>query len=509
MSLRQSYRLDSRLWLALRFNHLPLEALALEKSNNAVVVTEKQRVIYMNDLAYTAGVRFGIDITTAKLLSNCESHERDHKKEAKVLADLSAQLYQFTPYIQTYVCQHFPHAGLLLEVSTCLQLFSGITALLSNIINFLQSTVYLVDIGYAHTSQGAWLLSFGPVEIIGNETPAVFCERLKKLPIQLLHDFPREVNALEKTGFKTLADITRQIDAQKITSIKKRFGEKFTQALCDIFSIEQNLQQKNLFDIPLTVYKPEEFFSENLQFDYPISQNDQLYYPIEHLLQNLSHYLRKRQLACQHIEWKLSDIYKNSFLLAVHSDSAESHWELLYDLTLIQLDNRELPFEVDSITLSCRDASPAQNKSQLLSFNHNKQSRAGIRSFTITMAKLKARLGDAAIFKLSYRDAILPETSNAVIALNESPNQHLPDIHKKALRPYWLLPSPLLVEERKQSLYWRGKLTLLAGPERIRSSWWETPKARDYFIAQRHDNVRLWIFLDLHKKTWHVHGIFG
>jgi len=504
------YRPDSRLWLALRFNHLPLEALALDNSeNNAMVIIEKQRVIYMNELAYAAGVRFGIDVTTAQLLSNCESHERDKNKEMKVLADLSAQLYQFTPYIETYICQYLPHTGLLLEISTCLKLFSGTTSLLSLITRFLQSAAYSFEVGFAHTSKGAWLLSFQPIEIVGNETKELFCERLKKLPIQLLHDFPREVDALQKTGFSTLEDITRQIDAQKISAIKKRLGVQFSQTICDIFSIEQNLQQKKLFDIPLTTYKPVEIFSENIQFDYPISQNDQLHYPIEHLLQNLSQYLRKRQLACQHIEWKLSDIHRNSFLLTVHSDSAESHWELLYDLTLIQLDNRELPFEVDSLTLNCRDANPVQNKSHALSFNHTRQSRAGTRSFTITMAKLKARLGDAAIFKLSYRDALLPEISNAVIAINEPCNQHLPDIHKKALRPCWLLAAPVLIEERKQSLYWRGKLTLLAGPERIRSTWWDTAKARDYFIAQRHDNVRLWIFLDLHKKTWHVHGIFG
>jgi protein ImuB len=125
------------------------------------------------------------------------------------------------------------------------------------------------------------------------------------------------------------------------------------------------------------------------------------------------------------------------------------------------------------------------------------------------MAKLKARLGDAAIFKLSYRDAVMPESSNTQIPIHEISHQQLPDLHQKALRPTWLLPSPILIEQRKKGLYWRGQLTMLAGPERLRSSWWEKAIARDYFIAQRHDNVRLWIFLDLHNKSWYVHGIFG
>lgn len=511
---RHYYRPGSRLWLALRFNALPLQSITQNKSTEAAsIVTELKRVIYANHAAQLAGVRYGFDETTAQLVSDCEVYIRDSNKEAQTLADLSAQLYQFTPYIETYICQTAPHSGLLLEISSCLKLFSGVHNLIEKISAWLDATPYTCKLGFAHTAKGAWLLSFqantAAGEITGDETKELFCARLKILPIQLLHDFPSVIHALEKTGFKTLGDLTRQIDAQKISSIKKRFGPNFTQTLCDIFAIEHSLQQNLLFDKPLPVYQPIETFSENIQFDYPISQSDQLHHPIEYLLQNLSQYLRKRQQECQHIEWKLFDIYRNNFVFHVHSDSAESHWELLYDLTLIQLDSRELPFEVDSLTLTCINASPSQNRSQTLAFDNSRKSRSGARSFAITVAKLKARLGEAAIFKLTYCDALLPETSNKLISLTETCNQHLPDVHKKAMRPAWLLPSPALIEERKQGLYWRGQLTLLAGPERIRSNWWSDLSARDYFVAQRHDHVRLWVFLDLHKKIWYVHGIFG
>lgn len=504
------YNQDSRLWLALRFSKLPLEALALDvPAEQAIVVTEIKRVIYANEPARAAGVTCVMDATTAQLLSNCALHIRNPEKEAQALSLLSTQLYQFTPYLETYKCEHLPHCGLLLEISSCLKLFSGVQSLTAKIFNYLQTTPYSFAYGLAHTAKAAWLLSFNHADITGNETKTLFCERLKTLPIQLLHDFPNAVDALEKTGFKTLGDIVQQIDAQKMSSIKKRLGAGFAETIRDIFAIEQNLQQSSLFVKPLPVYKPLEFFSESIQFDYPITQNDQLYYPVENLLQNLSHYLRHRQLECQHIEWILSDIYRNTFLVHVHSDSAESHWQLLYDLTLIQLNNRELPFEVDSLRLICRHTNPIQNRNQLLPFDHHRKSHSAARNFSITIAKLKARLGEYAIYKLSYCDALLPEDTNRKIPLHESSNQHLPDIHKKALRPAWLLPTPALIEERKQGLYWRGKLTLLIGPERIRTNWWEKPVARDYFVAQRHDYVRLWIFLDLHQKTWHVHGIFS
>jgi protein ImuB len=42
----------------------------------------------------------------------------------------------------------------------------------------------------------------------------------------------------------------------------------------------------------------------------------------------------------------------------------------------------------------------------------------------------------------------------------------------------------------------------------VQSHWWDTPCGRDYYVAQRTDHARLWIFFDVHKKAWFVHGVF-
>lgn len=507
---RQEYSPDSRLWLALRLPALPLNVLGLSATNEQpVVVIEKQHIVCASDAACKAGVKTGMNLTRAQLLSDCEAYLRDPDLETKALAALAQQLYQFTPHIETYICPFAPQAGLRLEISRCLALFAGVNALSARIFNYLRTTHYQFEYGLAHSAQGAWLLSFVPFAIAGNEDTDLFCARLKALPIQLLQDYPQAVEALEKTGFTTLGDIARQIDAQSLSSIRKRLWKPFAQYIQDIFGIEQNLQQKALFDKPLAVLQPITFFMESIDFDYPITLTEQLHFPIETLLQKLSDYLRKRQFECQHIEWTLLDIFRNSSVIDVHCDSGQSSWELLYDLTLIQLDNRDLPFEVDSIKLACRTTSPLQNSSLTLAFDSHRQSRNAGRSLAISLAKLKARLGDAAVCKLSYRDSLLPELSNALIPVNETCNQQLPDKHRKGLRPTWLLPSPIQIEERQNGLYWRGYLQILLGPDRIRSNWWQTPVARDYFLAKRNDNVRLWIYLDLLQKNWYVHGVFA
>ncbi len=361
--------------------------------------------------------------------------------------------------------------------------------------------------GLAHSAKAAWLLSFANYDIQGDESKPLFVERLQQLPIQLLHDYPAQVEALEKTGFVTLADIARQIAAQSISSIKKRFGQEFAQTLCDIFGIDQDFQQASLFENPVVMYKPQEFFSEEIQFEYPIHQIDQLQAPVEHLLQQLSNFLRKRQWETHQIEWTLADIYHSKDVMPVYTDTAQSHWQLFFDLTLIQLENRDLPFEVDTLALGCRNIQPIQAQSQLLEFDSRRKHNS--QEFTTTAAKLKARLGDACIYKLSYRDSYIPEESNQRIALNQPSNQQLPDHHLAALRPSWLFKSPIAIEVRQRGLYWRGYLTLLSGPERLQGNWWKIPSARDYFLAQRNDNVRLWVFRDLHKQQWYVQGIYG
>lgn len=499
------------LWLALRLPSLPAMALNVVDINvpSPLAVAEKQRVIYANKTARAAGVVRGMDITTATLLSNCEMLNRDPAAEALLLDQLCEHLYQFTPYIETYVCEPISQGGLLLELSSCLFLFESLQKLSAQIFAFMQDNFYDYVPGLAHTARGAWLLSFSARDMDCGDNKTLFIERLKQLPIELLYDFPAAVDGLYKMGFASLGDLVRQIEAKSLGSITKRFGHEFTDTLSEIFALDHQFHQSSLFQKPPEMYKPVEYFVETLQFDYPLRQLDQLHHPIENLLQKLSGYLRKRQQQTQLIEWTLADIYHNRAPLAVRSDNPQTHWQLLFDLSLIQLEQHQLPFEVDTLELRCNSISPLQNSNETLDFNQTRKSDRRTRDFAITAAKLKARLGEAAIYKLSYCDSYLPDVSNQKISLAEIPNQQLPTAHTKGLRPTWLLPQPIAIEQRGDQLYWRGQVELLVGPERIQNNWWRTPIARDYFLAQRSDHLRLWIYRDLHSQQWYVQGIFG
>lgn len=511
-SVRHRRASAGRLWLALRLPDLPAHALSTESTikltdDLVLAISEKRRVIWASPAAVAKGVVLDMDASTAQLLTGCVNQERELVREQSLLAELSAELYAFTPYIETCVSARIAQSGLLLEISSCLMLFGGVQQFATKILQFFAAKKLSVRVGLAHSAKAAWLLSFNNYKIQGDETKPVFIERLQQLPIQLLHDYPTQVAALEKTGFLTLADIARQIDVQSISSIKKRFGQEFAQVLCDIFGIDQDFQQSSLFEKPVVMYKPQEFFAEEIQFESPIHQIDQLQKPVETLLQQLAEFLRKRQWQTHQIEWVLADIYHNKDVMPVYADTAQNHWQFFFDLTLIQLENRDLPFEVDTLALSCRYIQSIQAQSQLLVFDSNRKHDS--QAFITTATKLKARLGDECIYKLSYRDSYIPEESNQRIALNQPSNQQLPDRHLASLRPSWLFKLPVEIEVRQRGLYWRGYLTLLTGPERLQGNWWNIPSGRDYFLAQRNDYVRLWVFRDLHKKQWYVQGIYG
>jgi protein ImuB len=59
-------------------------------------------------------------------------------------------------------------------------------------------------------------------------------------------------------------------------------------------------------------------------------------------------------------------------------------------------------------------------------------------------------------------------------------------------------------------------LTLLTGPERIESGWWDFSSParrsvfRDYFVARNTRGQTLWVFRELAAPCgWYLHGFFA
>lgn len=505
-----SVRSNERLWVAIRLTDLPLSALFPAGSFvGPVAVVHRKRVVSASADALAAGALFGLDATTAQVLSGCSVIDRDESREFAVVNQLMEELYrQFTPHIEGYTCNASAQKGLLLEVSSCLILFRGTVPLVDQLNHFMRRTGHSYTFGLGHTPRCAWLLSHQEYPVSGCESRQLFIERLHRLPINLFYDFPEAIESLAKTGFKTFGDLAAQIAGKSLSSFRKRLGAAFTDALCQTFAID-GFAQTSLFDQPRDAFRPSESFHSFVEFDYPVTVVDQLAPAIETLLHQLCDYLRKRQQQCQSIEWTISDIHRSKIAVPVTSDTPQSSWQLLYDLSIIQFGTRDLPFEVDTIALRCNLSTPMQTGSHALDFTQAQRRKRSDHDTTVMIAKLKARLGEDRVYKLGYKDSRIPESTNLILPVAESSCKKIPEAHFKALRPTWLLAKPVPIEARQERLYWQGFLTLLHGPERIIGPWWGIPVARDYYMALRNDNLRVWIFLDLYDKKWFAHGVFS
>ena len=70
-------------------------------------------------------------------------------------------------------------------------------------------------------------------------------------------------------------------------------------------------------------------------------------------------------------------------------------------------------------------------------------------------------------------------------------------------RPLWMLVEPQPFDG------WEG--TLVTGPERIETGWWDGHDIRrDYYVALTRAGVRLWLFRERPPgRGWFLHGVFG
>ena len=77
-------------------------------------------------------------------------------------------------------------------------------------------------------------------------------------------------------------------------------------------------------------------------------------------------------------------------------------------------------------------------------------------------------------------------------------------------RPAWLLRQPRSLVLLQGEPTHRGPLRLLAGPERIETGWWDgAPARRDYYVMANRDGETLWVFQDLVRGGWFLHGFFA
>jgi protein ImuB len=110
--------------------------------------------------------------------------------------------------------------------------------------------------------------------------------------------------------------------------------------------------------------------------------------------------------------------------------------------------------------------------------------------------RLRARLGDRAVYRLGSTTDPRPERAQAVADAGARYDEPSP-------RPTWLLMHPIPL---------RGPSPrILAGPERLETGWWDGAEAcRDYYVVETSLGQRAWAFCQPGEQSgWMLQGWFA
>lgn len=547
------------IWIGIRLPKLPIECLGISPEiDTNIVISHQTKVCASTDDMVEKGVHIGMPISTAKIMSNthqtkpCRVYPREVDAENITLKQLCNAFYKITPYIQTYTTESpsgVIEKGLLLEVSRCIRLFKGLDIIVHAAHDIIENMGMSFHCGQGHTKEAAWLLSYGYQNIHEHYSYHDYFNDLSNIEISSLYGYPKEIEMLKKMGFFSLRDVFKTIEEENFSSLKKRFHSDFCDYILNLY-IEKNIAgiktsspgatpslfsqhlSSLLFSRPNAIYKPTDAFLDEVQFEYPVRNTDELLHPMTALLEKLQDYLVSNQKQTPEIIWIFYDIYKNQHQQIIHIERFHQDYSLAIELTLIALESNTLPFEVDRIELSCSQLLAVSHQSESLISHHLYSDSAqhvpisaneSAKSFAISTAKIKARIGEKSLFFIEEKNAHIPELSlsltpspSSVIATKKvpdlsSPNPEASQICEAQLpdRPSWLFKRPEKINVSDKKMYWKGELSITQGPERIESLWWKKHTSRDYFVVKRKDNTRLWIFHDNNKQQWYVHGVFA
>jgi protein ImuB len=424
---------------------------------------------------------------------------RDTRQEELTLKRLASWAETFT----SFVVIEAP-TTLLLEIAGSLRLFAGLRTLRQRITRDCREQGFSTRLAIAPTPQASfWLAKAGRAVCI--EDSAHLNSALSALPLHGL-GWPHSVTeALAGMGITRVGDCLRLPRAGFV----RRFGAA---------RLRQLDRALGRLPDPRVSYRSPERFCATQDLDEEQSDRELLLQVCRQLLLQLERFLVLRQMQVQRVQFSFFHLRAGATCMVLGSAQAgrnASHWA---ELLAIKFERMILPEAVISICLRggrCQLSSIATDN---LLFDASKSFRDG--SIATLVERLNTRIGEASVRGVAAVAEHRPQYAwrsssvSAVAAAHMAPvacdSQYPMSLELR--RPLWMLEPPQrLASEDARPLY-QGTLTLMEGPERLESGWWDDDGiARDYFVALTMKGVLLWVYQDRQQKSlcWYLHGIFG
>jgi protein ImuB len=478
----------SQLWVAVSLPNLALECLpavlpdpAVGNCSRVVVETERGQlhVIAANAAATEAGIARGTRLSTAlALAASLQVFERAAHRELASLESLAS----FVQTLTSTVSIEAPDS-VLLEVAGSLKLFGSLEAIKAKLRAKLARSHRDFYLCAAPTATAAlWLARAAGDDVLQwQQLPG----RLAALPLAATR-WPPHVQALLKDlGLRTVGDCVRL----PRDGFARRVGRAYLLELDRAFGRSVDLRAE--FKAPEAWTLRAELGEETV--DRAIFRE-----AIEQLLDELIAELRNRQAQIGSLELAFEHLHGSPTVERFDLREPVHDRARLLHLIEDRLERSVLPVPAVAMRMTSGVFRSVERKSADLFESKPLEERA-----QVLLERLQERFGKRAVYGLCAVPEHRPEKAWGKW-LGERRASREAQRPKSEARPLWLLPSPVALEARRESL------ELCSGPERIESGWWdEHDVGRDYYTAKNGSGQRLWVFRDHRTRSWFVHGLFG
>jgi protein ImuB len=390
---------------------------------------------------------------------------------------------------------------LLLDVGGNSHLFGGEKVLADQVVHDLRCCGLVARLALADTVGAAWAFAHAArsgLAIVPAGKHRTLLGRLDLALLRIPRAVVRQFHEFDLRSVQQLMDLPR-------AEVVMRFGRDV------LLRLDQALG-----DVP-EVVRPEQFVEPVAacwEFEDPANQRWMLEKVFERLLQGMLDRIAPQQLGIERLKCDLRTTSKEQVSFTVGLLQPSDSLRHLMELTGLQLEKLRLPAEVDQLKLRARVAPRSWRQGRI--FEAGRPSTH--EEFQALIERLSNRVGEKSVLRAYLRPEAQPELSWGYVPWLGSrvPEQSCRSSGALA-RPVDLprSPAPVQVEidGRPTRMVWRERSYVVVrswGPERVETGWWRGRDVRrDYYRIEVEGGRRFWLFHDLARKEWYLHGVYG
>ena len=529
-----------------------------------------QLVNAASPLARQAGSCVGMPLSEAKsLLRRSQSQEtflfeHDLKQDLQAIEQLCQSLESFSPTVglETIDARDFKQgkrpAALLLDVTGLAHLFGDENHLACQLLKHLEADGYLGRVAIANTVGAAWAAAhfLSSRYFREHQQPLVIAEddshTLLELPVEALRLDETVVDTLYQLGITRLSQLLKL----PRNDLAMRFGNAIHRR------IDQLLGE---IEEPVVAFaRPAEFNAQQL-LEYPTRHRETIEVIIGRLVEQLCRELRSQQQGA--LQWRVRllcttgpveftvSLFQPSTsvdeimpLVEMQSETifqASSHWQPRGGGQSIKKQStkkrKRVRFEVNEVCVSVvSHVLLVQQQRDLF----DDKPRLGRQALSHLINRLAGRLGNENVVYPTLQSGAQPEYSYRLKPLVDANRKRRRRVARpntgshQLARPIRLCHRPLPITVKfqqelqtaesvdhpaavssvrdlhqppsaitiNQTVY---RVTDAWGPERIETGWWRGPTVcRDYWRIATDSGQHFWVYRDLRRNRWWLHGNF-